>query len=171
MINIDIESQDVFTALRAFLIGILPVNTPVIQGQVNLVSMPTSGFVLMNEISQSRVSTNTHKHDSSAQTTAITVPTEYKIQVDFYGANAQAWSMEVQTLFRDSYAIENMPKNIVPLYADDPIQLPLINAESQYEQRWKVAAAIQYVPIITITQQSALTVNIAIKEVDTTFTP
>lgn len=169
--SIDIVDQDVFTALVSLLAGILPANTPVVQGQVNLVAMPTTGFVVMTSLSQDRLSTNVHTYDKNAQTKAITVPTKYEIQLDFYGATSQAWSMEVQTLFRDSYAVENMPSNIVPLYADNPMQLPLINGEEQYEQRWKITAAIQYNPIITVTQQSALTVNIAIKEVDTTFTP
>lgn len=170
-VTIDIVDQDVFTALRALLIGILPTNTPVVQGQVNLVAMPTTGFVVMTSLSQDRLSTNTHTYDKTLQTKTVNVPTKYEIQLDFYGATSQAWSAEVQALFRDSYAIENMPSNIVPLYADDPMQLPLINGEEQFEQRWKIAAALQYNPIITVSQQSALTVNIALKEVDTTFTP
>jgi len=57
------------------------------------------------------------------------------------------------------------------LYADDPIQIPLIDAEAQYERRWKVTAALQYNPVITTPQQSAATIQIGIAPVDQTFKP
>jgi len=57
------------------------------------------------------------------------------------------------------------------LYADDPVQIPLIDGESQYEQRWKLVATLQYNPVLTTTQQSMLAVDIGLAPIDQTFNP
>ena len=79
--------------------------------------------------------------------------------------------MQTSALFRDEYAADNMPANIQPLYADNPMQMPLIDGEDQYEERWKLTASLQYNPVTTIGQQSALAVDIGLVEIDTTFKP
>ena len=73
--------------------------------------------------------------------------------------------------FRDEYATEIFPSNIQPLYADDPIQIPLIDGGSQYEQRWKLVTSLQYNPILSMTQQSMLAAVIEIAPIDQTFPP
>jgi hypothetical protein len=77
----------------------------------------------------------------------------------------------VQVMFRDQYATDLLPVNIQPLYADDPMQIPLINGEGQYEQRWKLTAVLQYNPIIAAAQQSATSLTIGLKEIESTFHP
>jgi hypothetical protein len=93
------------------------------------------------------------------------------MQLDFYGSTSQSWAMETQALFRDEYATEIFPPNIQPLYADDPVQIPLIDGEAQYEQRWKVLARLQYNPILSTSQQSMLAVDIELAPIDQTFKP
>jgi hypothetical protein len=170
-VTIDIVDQDVYTALRSFLLSVLPINTPVIQGIVNKVSMPAGGFVSMTSKGQERIATNINTTDSANQITKVNTPMTYSMQLDFYGAGSQSWAIQFQALFRDEFATRSMPKNITPLYSDDPMQMPLINGEEQYEQRWKVSAKMQYSPIITIPQQSATQLNVGIIEIDTTYTP
>lgn len=170
-VSIDITDQDVFTALVVFFNSFLPSNTPVIQAQDNLVAMPLGGFITMNNAGMDRLSFNVDNYQSTTQGKTILTPTKYDIQLDFYGPIAQQWAMETQALFRDEYATEIFPANIQPLYADDPIQIPLIDGEDQYEQRWKLVASLQYNPILSTSQQSMTAVEIELAPIDQTFKP
>lgn len=170
-VTIDIIDQDIFKALVVFFNSFLPAKTPVLQGQQNKIPMPKGGFVIMTSAGQDRLSFNVDNYEYMTQGKTILTPTNYMVQLDFYGPNSQQWSFETQSLFRDSYATEIFPPNIQPLYADDPIQLPLINGEDQYEQRWKITASLQYNPILSTTQQSMLAVDIALAPIDQTFPP
>ena len=91
------------------------------------------------------------------------------MQLDFYGPTSQVFCIETVSLFRDEIATEIFPKNIQPLYADDPHQMPLINGEDQYEQRWRLLATLQYNPILTTAQQSALHVEVGVHPIDQIF--
>lgn len=170
---VDIADQDIFRALRAFLLSFLPANTEVIQGLDNAVAMPLGGFVVMTSLGNDRLSTviNNYPTTASPTTKSVLAPSKYSVQLDFYGPNSQSWSTQTQALFHDFYAADMMPANIQPLFADNPIQMPLVDAEMQYEQRWKLTAVMQYNPTITVSQQYAAAVNIGLKEVDTTYPP
>jgi hypothetical protein len=167
--TISIVDQDVFTALRTFITSVLPAGTEVVQSQDNGVPMPIGGFVAMNNAGTKRLSTNIGAYTTG--TKSVTASLEYSIQLDFYGADASAWANIVQVMFRDQYATDLLPVNIQPLYADDPMQIPLINGEGQYEQRWKLTAVLQYNPIIAAAQQSATSLTIGLKEIESTFHP
>ena len=54
-------------------------------------------------------------------------------------------------------------------YADDPKQVPFLNAENQIENRWIVEAHIQVNPSITIPQQFAGTAVVGIVSVQERF--
>ena len=111
------------------------------------------------------------------------------VQLDFHGDltsgdNAQT----VAALWRDSYAVEYFKNNgpaappgyavippgsltpqpfiaLSPLYADGPHQTPFVNAESQYEWRWRLDAYLQANQIVTVPQQFAAEVNITLHQV------
>lgn len=170
---VDIADQDIFRALKSFLASFLPSGTEIVQGLDNLVSMPLGGFVVMTSAANDRLSTviNNYPTTASPTTKSVLAPSKYSVQLDFYGPNSQSWSTQTQALFHDFYAADMMPANIQPLFADNPMQMPLVDAEMQYEQRWKLTAVMQYNPTITVSQQYAAAVNIGLKEVDTTYPP
>ena len=170
-VTIDIIDQDVFKALVVFFNSFLPAGTEVVQAQDNRVSMPKGGFVAMNNIGMDRLSFNVDSYDPIGQGKSILTPTQIDMQLDFYGPTAQEWCMKTVALFRDEYATEMFPANIQPLYADDPTQIPLIDGEDQYEQRWRLAGSLQYNPILSTSQQSMLAVDIALAPIDQTFNP
>lgn len=169
--TLDINDQDVFRALIVFFNSFLPFGTEVVQAQDNRVPMPKTGFVTMNNTGMDRLSFNVDSYDSLSQGKFILTPTQYSMQLDFYGSLSQEWAMQTMALFRDEYATEIFPSNIQPLYADDPVQIPLIDGEAQYEQRWKLVASLQYNPILSTTQQSMVAVDIALAPIDQTFNP
>ena len=74
-------------------------------------------------------------------------PTELTIQVDVHGPNSGDNVQRISTMMRDDYAVRYFltqnSGNIIPFYADDPKQVPFINENSQYEDRWIVEACLQ----------------------------
>ena len=170
-VTIDIIDQDVFVSLVTFFKSFIPAGVEIIQAQENLVAMPKGGFIAMNNVGMDRISFNVDTYSSTLQQKFILTPTNYAMQLDFYGPDSQVWAFETQALFRDEYSTEMFPSNIQPLYADDAIQIPLITGEEKYEQRWSLKANLQYNPIITTDQQSALQLYIEPAPIDQTFTP
>lgn len=167
---ISMTEDDVFTALRSFLLLILPAGVEVVQTQDNGVPMPQGPFVSMNQVGAKRLATNVHTY-AADQTMGVETDTQYTIQVDFFGPNSGDWALTFQTLFRDEFAAQNFPAGVAPLYADDPVQMPLINGESQWEQRWRSQAVMQINPVVTVSQPSATAIEVGLAEVDTHFPP
>lgn len=182
-----IVDNDVFTALRSFLLLILPAGTEVVQAQDNSVPMPESGFVTMNNVNKKRLATNVHAYRNDPENVVygaenviqgaeqvtfqtsngfrdILTPTQYTIQLDFYGDDAGDWAAVAQMMLRDEYATSNFPDGIKPLYADDPIQMPLIDGEMNYTQRWKLQAVLQYNPSVSMAQQFARQINVHVND-------
>lgn len=170
-VTIDIVDQDVFRALVVFFRSFLSAEVEVIQAQDNRVAMPKGGFVAMNNIGIDRLAFNVDTYDSTTQGKNILTATKFDIQLDFYGPTSQEWVMKTVALFRDEYATAIFPPNIQPLYADDPTQIPLIDGEDQYEQRWRLAGSLQYNPILSTSQQSMIAAKIELAPIDQTFKP
>ena len=165
-ISVDINDQDVFTAMRAYIASIVGDAVEIIQGLDNDVPMPKGNFVVMTSLGMERLGTNLKAYNSVNQTATITTPYKYNIQLDFYGSDSQKWAAAVKALFFDDYAVSQFPDNIAPLYMDDAVQMALINGEQQYEQRWRVSTYLQYNPSITVTQQSATSIDVGLYPID-----
>jgi len=57
---------------------------------------------------------------------------------------------------RDEYAVsqfETSGLDVFPLYADDPRQMPFVNAENQVEERWVVDVVMQANPTVQTVMQ------------------
>lgn len=99
-------------------------------------------------------------------------PVNEEFQIDVYGPNSGDNSHVLTTLLRDEFAVDQFAGTFVtPLHADDPRQMPLLDAEQQYEARWTVEAHFQVNQTVTVPQQFADTVSVTLVEVDTTFPP
>jgi hypothetical protein len=99
---------------------------------------------------------------------AVTQPTEIGVQLDFHSndmATGSDMAQTAATLLRDMAATTFFAANssgVTPLYAEDPRQIPFINAEQQFETRWVVDAVLQADQIVTLSQQFASEVRITI---------
>lgn len=100
---------------------------------------------------------------------------ECVVQVDVHGgAEAGDNAQIISTAFRDDYAMEffsGMNANIAPLYADDPRQMPFIDAEQQYEDRWIVEVHMQVNQTVIVPQDFATAVEVDIVSVDAAYPP
>lgn len=161
-----ITNDQIMTALRTFLIAILPDGVEVVAGQVNRVSEPkASDFVVMTPSARRRLSTNVVTW-SGAQPSMLdhAHAIACDVQLDIHGENGTDNATVITTLFRDDYGVAAIDNAIfAPLYASDGRQMPFVNGEQQYEDRWIVTVTLQAVPVISTPQQFAgsLSTNIS----------
>ena len=114
----------------------------------------------------------------SSGATNATQNTQIVYQIDVHGPNSSDNAQVISTLFRDpwgvdwfnAYAVAN-GVNVCPLFADDPRQVPFINAENQYETRWIVEAHLQSNQTVSVPQQYADAVTVTPISVNVSFPP
>lgn len=244
-LGISPNQDDVTTALRSFLLDILPAGTEVILGQINRVPEPLTGqFVVMTPTRFRRIDTNFDfsldlKMTGSIAGTTMTVTAvdpkspgavvvgssvfgvgvkpgtqvtglisgaggtgtyqvapsqtlapgtlsagrkamvqaaQVTVQLDFHddgdGSAGADMAQTASTLLRDEYGVGAMePSGVVPLFADDPNQLPFVNDQQQYEWRWVLEAQFQVNQKTTVPQEYADQVNVGLVEVDGRYPP
>jgi len=179
-VTISITESQVFTALRSFLLGILPAGVEVVKAQGNGVGEPVGGdFVVMNSIATPRLATNvdgyTDPGAGGAPGTRNSMQAiEARLQLDVHGPNSGDNAAIISTLFRSEYAciqFATVNPDIQPLYCENPRQMPFINAQNNYEQRWIIELAIEYNPITQTPQDFADEVIPQIVSVDAAYPP
>lgn len=167
--------KDVMTAMRTFVLAVVGISPEkVIRGLGNSVSTPKGEFIALTEAGSEALSTNVHSHNGTNQSVATMRPTQYEIWVDCYGPNAGDWAAMLTTMFRDQYGCDSFTASLpgsAPLYCSKPRQAALVTGEENYQKRWRFSALIQYNPVITIPQQSAVEVDVTAKSIDATFPP
>lgn len=162
-------SNDLFIALRAFVLSLIP-TLEVIQGLGNGVPMPPGEFIAITPGAQRRLRTNQSTYDPQADTRTIEQGAEYSIQVDCYGPNSGDHATELTTLFNDYYGCAFLlPYGCQPLYTGAPMQSALINGEENYEQRWTFTAVLQFNPVVTVAQEFADELDVSFANADTTL--
>lgn len=169
MIN-SIPEVSVFTALRNFLLLVFPTGVEIIRAQANRVAMPKGDFISMTPISQARLSWNI---DSSVNVTkTVKKPTEYVIQLDFYGATASDNATIAAAMFMDEFCVDSFKTSgfdIAPLFVDDPQQMPLTTGEAQYLERWTMKVTMQVNSVLTTPTETANALTVGLVNVERTF--
>lgn len=152
------------TALRTFLIAILPSGIEVVRGQANRVPEPVADdYVVFWPLRRARLATNEDTWDiTDADPDVIDrrAPMMATYQLDVHGENGCDNAQVIASLWRDDYAIDAIDGLVlVPLYCSDGQQMPFINGEKQYEDRWVITAHMQLNPVISTAMQFADTVQ------------
>lgn len=98
---------------------------------------------------------------------------EAVIQLDVHGPNGADNATKVSTLLRDDYGVRAfaaLNSRVVPLYADDPRQMPFINENQQYEDRWIVEVHLQVNALVSgIPQEFADLLELEVINVEVEF--
>jgi hypothetical protein len=165
-----ITETQVFTALRAFILTI--VDCEVVRALNNRVPMPKGDFIALSPPSIMPLSTNVTAFNGTSN--VIKRSSQFLVQVDCYGAGACDRATAISMLLRDQYGCEQFAASgfdIQPLYASDAHQIPLVDGEAQYEERWTFEAVMQFNPALTIAQQSAITLSTDVIGVVRTYPP
>lgn len=167
------DQSAIQTAMRAFLLAVLPDGTEVFEGLDNRVPEPSNAnFVTMTTLRRPRLATNQDTLNEDGDAIAMEQSTEIVIQLDVHSDDTSRASDNAQiisTTFRDGYATEFFSDypGISPLYADEPRLVPFQNAESQYEPRYVVEAHLQADQVVTVPAQSTDSVSLDINNVET----
>jgi hypothetical protein len=96
--------------------------------------------------------------------------TDFVVQLDVHGPNSGDNAQRISALWYDQYTVtgfNNLGAAVCPLYADEPKQMPFVNAEEQFEERWVVDLHMQINPIVAAPQQFADQLNANTVLVDT----
>lgn len=104
----------------------------------------------------------------------IMQPTMIVFQIDIHGPASADNAQTISTLLRDDYGVRAfaaLDPLVVPLHADDPKQMPFINGENQYEDRWIVEACLQADGSVEVPQQFADTAVVGVINVDASYPP
>jgi hypothetical protein len=167
--TVSLSQTDVYTAIRAFILGLI--SCEVIDGLDNSVPPPQNPFIAITALFSNRLRTNidTFAWVAGAGVGSIEQGAMYTVQIDCYGPLSSNWASIIATMFRDQYGVDHMTADVVPLYTKDPMQLPIVDAEALYEQRWMIEACVQYNPVVTVPQQACDVAKVGLINVDATY--
>lgn len=166
-----ITEDQAFAVLRAFIMG-LAGQQEVLRTPINRAAMPVGSFVAMTPGRFKPLSTNSSAVTSTTRT--VRRPSLFECQIDCYGPSSSDLANTLSILFRDPYAAEQFAATgleIAPLYADEAQQMPIVNGEDQYEERWTFKVAMQINHVVSTGQQSANIAVVNIINVDSTYPP
>jgi hypothetical protein len=96
------------------------------------------------------------------------------VQIDVHGPNSGDNATRISTLLRDEYgtsAFAAVSASVSPLYADDPKQIPFIDDQNQFEDRWVVLANLQVNSAILLPQQYMDAAVVGLINVDAAYPP
>lgn len=172
MPTVSITESNVLAALRTFILSL--VTCEVIKGLGNRVAMPPNDFIAMTPVMAPPLATNvsTYSDVPGAGTQSIKRSTQYMVQIDCYGATANDRATLISTLLRSEYACNSFAASgfdIQPLYAEDPKQMPIVDGEAQFEERWTFNAVIQFNPAVSVPQDFAAALSVGLINVPRTY--
>lgn len=135
----------IMTALRTFLLAVLPSGVEVVQGQQNRAPEAIGpDHIVMTPDRRTQMAQTTHDWNASGATIGVNRSSALHFQLDVYGPNSADNGQVITTLFRDAYGCGFFSSyGVQPLYCDDGQQMPLVNGEEQYENRWMIRATLQ----------------------------
>lgn len=107
-------------------------------------------------------------------------PTRFMAQIDVHGPLSGDNAQRISTLFRDGWGVDffsavevggiALEGMISPLYADDPKQIPFVDAQEQWEDRYVVEACLQIqATVLDLPQQFFEQVHVGLVNVDTKY--
>ena len=115
----------------------------------------------------------------SAGRNTLTQTAEIMVQIDLHSPDSLAgdFAQTVSTALRDEYGVDFFaglaaPLNgVVPYHADDPRQVPFINAEQQWEFRWTLDAVLGIDQVVAVPQEYADSAAVVTKDVSALYPP
>lgn len=108
----------------------------------------------------------------AAGTSQLMQPTKFTVQLDVHGPNSADNAQVISTIFRDAYGVDlfnGIDAGVTPLYADDPRQVPFINDQQAWEERWSIESVLQVNPQVIVTQDFMDAVIVVLKSVEALY--
>lgn len=167
MTTVSLTQDQVFTALRSFLLDVLPDGAEVVRGQGNRVPMPTApDFAVITALTRQQMAQTTHDYRPADDEEDVGRSTGLHFQIDVYGEGAADNAQIVTTLLRDAWGVAFLKASgVAPLYCEDPLQMPLLTGEQQYLERWTIKCALHAIVAVTVAVQFADSLVTTLQEV------
>lgn len=163
--------REINTALRSWLLTVVPNGVQVMQGQLNRVAAPPGTFIVFTPLFRRRIATNASGYTST--TREVVEPMECTVQISAFGAVSGEAVQCVVALWRDMYAadwLRNATGGVMaPLYASEPRQTGFINSDKQYEDNWTADLKFQVNFTVSTPQDFAQSITVDLREVDASF--
>lgn len=155
-----VTEEEILTGFRLFLLDITPDGFEVFDAQDNRVPEPNGpDFIIMTPKNRVRLATNVDAWDTSDPapvTKTIKHNARYDLQLDIHGPNGSDVATVIAAAFVDDFGRDALAATpIAPLYASDGNQMPFINGEQQYENRWVMTLSAQIKPTVSTPMQFA----------------
>lgn len=161
MAGLDVRSAPVVTPLDKALVQAVGdfcrwaagADMPIQRGWANAVSRPRDGYVVVTPFGTTWQSTTTRTYAPGADgtgTLAVARSLSRRVQVDFFGPDAQALAQAVATLAQDLAGCTFFaPYALTPLTVTDPQELTGMVGSEQAQPRWMVEITLQPGPEFT----------------------
>lgn len=149
-------SEDkIFDAVWGFIASLFDasLSANIFKGFQNLTSTPLGSYIVISPGIAERQDQGVSTYDSVGGFQNVTRGTTYSYQVDCYGPSGPDWSNIIAIAWRSLWACDafaGLP--IMPLYADEPQQLNIVNGELQYEQRFTLKMYLQANQTVSLPQ-------------------
>jgi len=165
-----------FTVLSAWILSVTGLDqNHVVQGLGNGVPPPAGPFVCMTGLSQKILSGAELEYAPGSSSETVNYSVDHVVQLDVYGPLAAdmalalsfSFNSEPACTFFETYAAANGDFTVDPLYADDPVSMPLTNGEQQYEKRYVVKVHTQLDTSLALTQQFMASAKVTLVNVET----
>jgi hypothetical protein len=157
-LTISVTESQMLTSLRTYVLNALGLaDQNVVKGQGNRVAMPQGSFLIMTSLRLKELSTVMRKYNPpTAPAPALGSvdnmrDMEWVVQLDVYGTTAMDMAAILYTLIRTPYTYWQFVDNggiCQPLFASEPRNTTMVDAEAQYEDRWTFELHVQYSPVV-----------------------
>lgn len=155
-VTIDTTEEQVFTALRSYLLVLFP-TVEVVQGLDNRVPMPAGDFITMTAMTADGLSRPTLGFvdtETLHQMSALS-PTKKMVQVDFFGETGNDRAVTLKSLFNNEWSCNQFSANIKPLSTSEARRIDFSGEDQQNIIRWSIDLDLQYNPTVTVPMQFA----------------
>lgn len=134
----------------------------VFKGYQNMTATPTGTYAVVSSGVKTRLDQGDRDYDPTNGLMLVTRHTQYYYQIDCYGPSAPDWADIIAVAWNSPWSCGqlngtglNAPTTkatLQSLYADEPQQITIVNAENNYEQRFMVKLYLQVNPIVSLPQ-------------------
>lgn len=133
------QTFDALFGWIAKVLDLLDDTDQIVKGFQNLTSTPNGSYVVVSPGIMQRQDFGRRSYDPDDSQAVQEAHLTYSYQVDCYGAAGPTWASVLSVAWRSMWGVDNLvPPVLVPLYADAPQQLNIVNSEGQFEQRFMI---------------------------------
>ncbi len=158
-----------FDAIWAWVTGLFDdsLSDQFFKGYQNVVSTPYGTYCVISRGTSVRMNQGERNYDASgaAGTIGLVRRTQVQWQIDCYGESGPDWADIISSTWKsitaaDAFALDASGM-MSPLYADEPQQMNIVNAEDQYETRYMTRLFMQVNQTVTLDQDFFTAVDVS----------